>query len=392
MIRSLTHPDTHPDSSEKHNSNAKFTDEINIHKLSKGGLRGYKIRWWIDGKRKEAYRKSYEDALAFKCDVAEKVLFGSPKAFKKTHLSDSQLVDAEAAFGVLGGRLSALEAAQLALKAWKNKYEGIELHKAYELFLEHIEGENLRPETVTKYRQTTLRFVDYSRGLRTSDIKHDNVNCFMQQFEHPLNFNARRRELKRFLNFIKSNSWLNSDPLDKIKPKKIEHLTPRLLSPEQVRELFSIAKALSPEGSQTYLALLLFAAVRPEEMRRLSVGGTLQECLNLETGYLTIPSRVAKGRGLRKIKIRPALKAFLTAYPHRIGLKEYHFKKIKSQLSFKIPHDGLRHTGITAIYMDLRNFADTALETGNSEQVIRKHYLGNWTEEQSSKFWSIRPI
>ena len=54
MIRSLTHPDTHPDSPEKHNSHTKFKDEINIHKLSKGGLKGYKIRWWIDGKRKEA--------------------------------------------------------------------------------------------------------------------------------------------------------------------------------------------------------------------------------------------------------------------------------------------------------------------------------------------------
>ena len=366
--------------------------KISIHHLKRGNHAGYKIRWWHHGKRKEAYRKSYEDALALKCDITEEVLFGGQKTFKKTHLSDSQLVDAEAALTVLDGRIGAVEAAQLALKAWKDKYEGIELSRAYELFLEHINSENLRPETVKKYRQTALRFVDQSKGLKTSDIEHDNVNCFMQQFEHPLNFNARRRELKRFLNFIKSNSWLNSDPLDKIKPKKIEHLTPRLLSPEQVRELFSIAKALSPEGSQTYLALLLFAAVRPEEMRRLSVGGTLQECLNLDTGYLTIPSRVAKGRGLRKIKIRPALKAFLTPYPTRIGLKEYHFKKIKSQLSFKIPHDGLRHTGITAIYMDLRNFADTALETGNSEQVIRKHYLGNWTEEQSSKFWSIRPM
>ena len=98
MLRSLTHPDTHPDSSEKHNSRAKFKDEINIHKLSKGGLKGYKIRWWQNGKRKEAYRKSYEDAVAFRCDITEKVLFGSPKAFKMTHLSDSQLVDAEAAF------------------------------------------------------------------------------------------------------------------------------------------------------------------------------------------------------------------------------------------------------------------------------------------------------
>ena len=114
--------------------------------------------------------------------------------------------------------------------------------------------------------------------------------------------------------------------------------------------------------------------------------------MNLEAGYLTIPSRVAKARGLRKVKIRPAQRAFLKAYPNRIGLKEYHYKKIKSKISFSIPHDALRHTGITGIYMDLRNFADTALETGNSEQVIRKHYLGNWTEEQSKDFWSIRPM
>ena len=39
MICSLTHPDTHPDSPEKHNSHTKFKDEINIHKLSKRGLK-----------------------------------------------------------------------------------------------------------------------------------------------------------------------------------------------------------------------------------------------------------------------------------------------------------------------------------------------------------------
>ena len=60
MLRSLTHPDTQPDSSEKHNSRAKFKNEINIHKLSKGGLEGYKIRWWQNGKRKEVSRKRTE--------------------------------------------------------------------------------------------------------------------------------------------------------------------------------------------------------------------------------------------------------------------------------------------------------------------------------------------
>ena len=84
-----------------------FKDGINIHKLSKGGLEGYEIRWWIDGKRKEAYRKSYEDALAFKCDITEKVLFGCQKIVKKTHMSDSELTNEETSFGISDNPISA---------------------------------------------------------------------------------------------------------------------------------------------------------------------------------------------------------------------------------------------------------------------------------------------
>ena len=387
----MTHPDTHPDLPEKLNSHAKFTDEINIHKLSKGGLKGYKIRWWIDGKRKEAYRKSYEDALAYKCDITEKVLFGSPKAFKKTHLSNSELLDAEAAFSALGSRLSALEAAQIALKVWEEKNSGIELELAYELFREHLEKSNLRPDTVKKYHQTASRFLEYSNVLNTRDLSDEVIDSFMNQFKHPLNFNARRRELNRFLNFITSESWCRSNPMDRIKPKKVEYDAPELLTPEQVKELLHVARRTAPASGQAYLALLLFAAIRPEEMKRMASRDQIHQCINFDTNYITIPASIAKNRGLRKIKIRPALKAFIKAHPQRIELSDYHLRKIKSEISFKIPHDGLRHTGITGIYMDLRNFADTALETGNSESIIRKHYLGTWTEKQSDDFWAIRP-
>ena len=387
----MTHPDTHPDLPEKLNSHAKFTDEINIHKLSKGGLIGYKIRWWIDGKRKEAYRKSYEDALAYKCDITEKVLFGSPKAFKKTHLSNSELLDAEAAFSALGSRLSALEAAQIALKVWEEKDSGIELELAYELFREHLEKTNLRPDTVKKYHQTASRFLKYSNVLNTRDLSDEVIDSFMNQFKHPLNFNARRRELNRFLNFITAESWCRSNPMDRIKPKKVEYDAPELLTPEQVKELLHVARRTAPASGQAYLALLLFAAIRPEEMKRMASRDQIHQCINFDTNYITIPASIAKNRGLRKIKIRPTLKAFIKAHPQRIKLSDYHLRKIKSEISFKIPHDGLRHTGITGIYMDLRNFADTALETGNSESIIRKHYLGTWTEKQSDDFWAIRP-
>jgi hypothetical protein len=56
---------TRPDLPDKHNSYAKFTDEMNIQKFSKGRSKLHKIRWWIDDKRKEEYRKSDEDTLVF---------------------------------------------------------------------------------------------------------------------------------------------------------------------------------------------------------------------------------------------------------------------------------------------------------------------------------------
>jgi hypothetical protein len=126
-------------------------------------------------------------------------------------------------------------------------------------------------------------------------------------------------------------------------------------------------------------------------MRRLSNQSNLKNLVNIDTGIITLPAHVAKGRRIRNIKIRPALKSFLIAHPESPELNGYQLKKLKRLLSFKIPHDGLRHTGITGIYMEHRSFGDTALETGNSERIIRDHYLGFWTDAQAKKFWSVKP-
>jgi hypothetical protein len=79
------------------------------------------------------------------------------------------------------------------------------------------------------------------------------------------------------------------------------------------------------------------------------------------------------------------------SYGTEAALTRYQMSKLKRALPFQITHDALRHTGITAIYMELRNFAETAIETGNTEVIIRRHYLGNWTKQQANAFWQIRP-
>ena len=103
--------------------------KVHINEI-KGKKVGYKIRWAEDGKPKEAFRKEYKDATALQASVRERLIGDSKEEYRKTHLSDSQLKDAEAALLELNGRLSLREASRLALEHWVDASSGICIDEA----------------------------------------------------------------------------------------------------------------------------------------------------------------------------------------------------------------------------------------------------------------------
>ena len=58
---------------------------------------------------------------------------------------------------------------------------------------------------------------------------------------------------------------------------------------------------------------------------------------------------------------------------------------------FNIGHDVLRHTYIFMTVGAFRSVGDAALQAGNSESVIRKHYLDLKSVEGADDFWRILP-
>ena len=54
-------------------------------------------------------------------------------------------------------------------------------------------------------------------------------------------------------------------------------------------------------------------------------------------------------------------------------------------------HDVLRHTFIFMLVGAHKSVDAAALQAGNSEAVIRKHYLDLRTEEEARAFWGIGP-
>jgi len=51
----------------------------------------------------------------------------------------------------------------------------------------------------------------------------------------------------------------------------------------------------------------------------------------------------------------------------------------------------MRHTFISMFVARFRSMGEAALQAGNSESIIRKHYLDLKSKEEAEQFFSIRP-
>ena len=65
--------------------------------------------------------------------------------------------------------------------------------------------------------------------------------------------------------------------------------------------------------------------------------------------------------------------------------------RLKFRKQFDLSHDVLRHTFISMFVGKFRSLGDAALQAGNSESIIRKHYLDLKTAAEADEFFGIVP-
>ncbi len=93
----------------------------------------------------------------------------------------------------------------------------------------------------------------------------------------------------------------------------------------------------------------------------------------------------------RQIKIRPNLFKWLKRFQGDIlpTNSSHELREIRKQ--FKLSHDVLRHTFISKHIGAFKSFADAAIESGNSEKIIRDHYLNTSSLSDAKQFWRVEP-
>jgi integrase len=208
-------------------------------------------------------------------------------------------------------------------------------------------------------------------------------------------YNNRRGLLSTFLKFALRNDWLSENPINRTPHYRINHRrgSPKTLGANLAAELMAFVEQYNDGAMVPYFSLCLFAGIRPC-IRAGEISKLRPTSINLQTNVIYIEPEVSKERAKRHIRIQPNLSTWLRAYPpERYPIIPRNAAGMRQQICMKfgLTHDVLRHTFISMFVAKFRSIGEAALQGGNSEGVIRKHYLELKCEGEAERFFSIAP-
>jgi integrase len=322
----------------------------------------------------------------------------NPVRLVQTRLTDTQVHDAEAAIAVLGDRGSLLEAVRAALegKGLAAKQTPVALSVAAKEYLAEVK-DRIRPRTLAGKRNLLSRFEDFANNPLLTSVSVETIKEFTSSLRaenevdpaKPKTRNNVRAELHAFFNWcIDPKEWLITNPAQDISLATIDRNLIEILPLAKCQELMARAANLRDGRTARYFALALFAGIRPEEIGKLD-----PRAIDLENNVIHISESVAKTHDARDVMIQPNLRKWLLRYPTGTISQYNSFVQIvrkETGLAGGV-RDIARHTFISNHVMAFGSFAETAIESGNTEKVIKTHYFRRVSKSDALVFWQIVP-
>jgi integrase len=362
--------------------------------------------WRVDGRlhglRIRKNFKTREEAGAEKAALDLKALqaaVGMRSA--STFLTDVQLRTAEDAYRRLEGRASPLLV--YLDYALANYREHDQQKPLAEAMVEYYATKKAAFErTLLSCRQ--LRSIEnelaalkaYFPKAQVSEFTAAKLVPFLERGHPSLKtYNNRRGLISTFFKFAYQKDWTPLNPVEKTPHHRINHRrgSAVTLTAERSAELMAYVENYEGGEMVPYFALCLFAGIRPcirfGEIMKLQ-----PESIRLDTGTIHIEPEVSKVRMKRNVTIQPNLGAWLRAYPlEKFPLIPANGTNMHRRIckKFALTHDVMRHTFISMFVAKYRSMGEAALQAGNSESIIRKHYLDLKNKDEAEQFFGILP-
>ena len=331
-------------------------------------------------------------------------------ALRATRLTDGQIGIAEASFKRLEDDEDMLTAVDHWLRTGKPKTvkESPRMDEALKAYVDWLATTTeLRPITKMNLRLRSTHFIKSLGNIRVTDVLPDHVEHYLAKRNVSANTkDADCRAISSFFTWCMKGKrrWCVNNPCYAV---EIEGLTadddrePVVLPVKECAALLLAAKKFKKGKLVPYVALCMFGGLRPFEAARLS-----WEQVNLTDGEIRLMGAQTKtGKG-RIVVICKTLKSWLKRY-RKAGeiyrsTYEVELRRLRAAIGYGpkteddsdlkpwVP-DVLRHTAISHYFRLTGSYGRTAEQFGNSEGIIKKHYQGRVSSEDTKKFYALRP-
>lgn len=346
-------------------------------------------------------------------------------------LSQTQHDEAVRAFDALGETYSLGDAVAFYLKHHRCPEFTIRLNDAVKHYLDEKERDGLRPRTLKGIGWTLGLFSIATDNPLVHEVTPQQVEAFLRGLRAKngtdkasrRSWEIHRGALHAFFVWsatrdpASNRPYTFSNPVESIRKfsarqvREEQDAKPATTLPGDVLRLFSCLMRWRGGVLVKPYAYLYFAGLRPDELKRIAgmredelnrkeglspeerkrLGSREAELVNLKTRTITVPANVSKTRHERQINISDNLAAWLEAFPGEMIPVNFEALNKKVRKHFNLSHDEARHSFISYHVAHHRSIGDAALQAGNSEAIVKRHYLNTHTREEGAEFFRIVP-
>ncbi len=260
-----------------------------------------------------------------------------------------------------------------------------------------------------RIRQRAKSFARFIGDRHVHDIREQDARAWVEsrtikggELTSKSTWNKLVTDLSTMFVYFLNENWCTTNPFGGIKrfaQKSIGAKQRLRLEVPVCAELMAHVEAHHPKWC-TYFVLTLFLGLRPD-MRTGEIH-ELARCIKRDglgpyysTGFLHLSAEITKEGMPREVAVPANVAAWFERYPltpENICPGDYKDEDLVSiRRKFQIPHDGLRHTAISAFMANGSSYDIAADQFGNSEPIIRRHYLRRMENTDALRFFSIMP-
>lgn len=376
------------------------------------GYASYLVQGWKeDGKWRRKQFKDRADAERFAAlKRVEQENEGRAQSMVLSALTQEQHEEALRAFDRLGDIYSMTDAVEFFLKHHRSPDYEIRFNEAVQNYIEEKKLDGLRPRTIHGIGWTLDLFGRHTDNPFVHEVSKRQVESFLKGLRArngrdpaaKRSWEIHRVALNGFFKWCTEpdvamhRPYTFNNPVDGIRKftarqvREEQSDVPVTSSPEKVERIFKVLSKWRGGVMVRYYALLYFAGLRPGELEAMA--DQEGKLINLKTKTIVVPAKVSKTRYERKVTIPENLVEWLK-WTKGMPILPKGFDRMAKMVRkhFELAHDEARHSYISYHVALHRSIGDAALQAGNSEAIVRMHYLNLHPVEEGESFFKVLP-